>query len=402
MQSPEKRASTRGRIPRLTRSRGVPQRSEGGRGSGDILVVAGNARSLIANRGDLIRDLQARRQRVAAAIPRIDFLPETEELGVEIHLVNMARTSTNPVADLTFLVDLYKLMRKLKPAIVFSYTAKPVVYGSLAARLAGVPGRFAMITGLGHAYTTASVKTRVVRSIMNLLYRAGIATCQKVFFQNPDDVEQFVTASIIRDRTKVVRTNGSGVNTLRFPLRQLPGGPPLFLFIGRLLTEKGIAEFVDAATSLHARWPDARFVAVGPHDPALPHAVPAAQLARWESEDIVEFVGGVQDVRPWLEKCSVFVLPSYREGTPRSVLEAMSTGRPIITTDATGCRETVTDGVNGFLVPPRTSGPLADAMERFLTEPELLPRMAQASRSIAEDKYDVRKVNQVILEAMGL
>lgn len=368
----------------------------------DLLIVAGNSRSLAANRGDLIRGLQDRGARVAAAVPRSDFLPETDDLGVDVHLVNMARTSTNPVADLAFLVSLLRLMRRLKPDTVFSYTAKPVVYGSIAARLAGVPGRFAMITGLGHAYTTESAKTRVVRSIMNLLYRAGIASCQTVFFQNPDDVEQFVTAGIIRDRTKVVRTNGSGVNTSRFPLLPLPGAPPVFLFIGRLLTEKGIAEYVDAATSLHARWPDARFVAVGPHDPDLPHAVSANDLERWRSEGVVEFVGGVQDVRPWLEKCSVFVLPSYREGTPRSVLEAMSTGRPIITTDAPGCRETVTDGANGFLVPPRASGPLAEAMERFLTEPELVPRMAEASRSIAEEKYDVTKVNHVILEAMGL
>lgn len=402
MQRPGKIVSSRGRSPRLTQTRQGTKCSQHEPGSVDVLVVAGNARSLIANRGDLIRDLQARRQRVAAAIPRVDFLSETEELGVEIHLVNMARTSTNPVADLAFLIDLYQLIRRLKPAIVFSYTAKPVVYGSLAALLAGTPGRFAMITGLGHAYTTETAKTRAVRAIMNLLYRAGLATCQKVFFQNPDDVEQFATAGIIRDRTKVVRTNGSGVNTSRFPLRPLPGGPPVFLFIGRLLSEKGIAEFVDAASSLRGRWPDARFVAVGPHDPDLPHSVLGSDLERWRSEGVVEFVGGVQDVRPWLEKCSVFVLPSYREGTPRSVLEAMSTGRPIITTDAPGCRETVAHGVNGFLVPPRTSEPLAEAMEHFLTDPQLLPRMAAASRAIAEEKYDVTKVNQVILEAMGL
>lgn len=368
----------------------------------DLLIVSGNSRSLIANRGDLIGALKSRGLRVAAVVPRSDYLPETEELGVDVHLVNMARASTNPLADLAFVFSMHRLVRQLKPAKVFSYTAKPVVYGSLAARLAGVPGRFAMVTGLGHAYTTDTAKTRAVRAIMNMLYRVGIASCHKVFFQNPDDVEQFVAAGIIRDRAKIVRTNGSGVNTSRFPQRPLPDGPPLFLFVGRLLTEKGIAEFVDAATSLRERWPDARFVAIGPHDPDLPHSVHTTDLERWRSEGVVEFVGGVHDVRPWLEQCSVFVLPSYREGTPRSVLEAMSTGRPIITTDAPGCRETVTDDVNGFLVPPRISGPLANAMERFLTEPELLPRMAKASRSIAEDKYDVRKVNQVILEAMGL
>lgn len=368
----------------------------------DVLIVAGNSRSLIANRGDLIREMQARGLQVAVAVPRADYLPQTESLNVDIHLVDMARTSTNPTADLAYLLALCGLMQQLRPRVVFSYTAKPVIYGSLAAKLAKVPGRYAMVTGLGHAYTTDSAKTRAVRRIMNVLYRAGVAACRKVFFQNPDDVAQFSASGILRDGDKVVRTNGSGVDTTRFPERPLPAGSPVFLFIGRLLTEKGIAEFVEAAATVKAAWPEARFVAVGPHDPSLPHAVDAATLREWEADGAVEFVGGVKDVRPWLAECSVFVLPSYREGTPRSVLEAMSTGRPVITTDAPGCRETVTDGVNGFLVPPRAAKPLADAMTRFLEEPHLLPEMAAASRRIAEEKYDVTKVNRVILEAMGL
>lgn len=368
----------------------------------DVLIVAGNARSLIANRGELIRALQDRGLRVAAAVPRVDFLPETHDLGIDVHLVDVARTATNPVQDLRYLIALWRLLRCLRPRVVFSYTAKPVVYGSLAARLAAVPGRYAMITGLGHAYTTETARTRAVRAVMNALYRVGLASCHEVFFQNPDDVAEFASAGILRDPSKVVRTNGSGVDTTRYPQRPLPDGPPMFLFIGRLLTEKGIAEFVDAATTVRAAWPDARFVAVGPHDPALPHAVSAEVLARWQSDGVVEFVGGVKDVRPWLEHCSVLVLPSYREGTPRSVLEAMSTGRAIITTDAPGCRETVVDGVNGILVPPRTSAPLAAAMERLFTQPDLIRSMARESRRIAEEKYEVTKVNRVILEAMGL
>lgn len=368
----------------------------------DVLVVAGNSRSLIANRGDLIREMQSRGLNVSVAVPRSDYLPETEELGVDVHLVDMARTATNPLSDASYLLSLCRLMTQLRPEVVFSYTAKPVVYGSIAARFAKVPGRYAMITGLGHAYTTDTTKTKVVRTVMNLLYRAGIASCDRVFFQNPDDVAQFSESGILRDRLKVVRTNGSGVDTTRFPQRALPSGAPVFLFVGRLLTEKGIAEFVTAAASLKDRWPDARFVAVGPHDPDLPHSIDQESLAQWRSDGAVEFVGGVKDVRPWLEQCSVFVLPSYREGAPRSVLEAMSTGRPVITTDAPGCRETVVDGVNGLLVPPRESQPLAAAMERFLTNPELAPQMAAASRSIAEEKYEVTKVNRVILEAMEL
>lgn len=368
----------------------------------DVLIVAANSRSLIANRGDLIRDMQGRGLSVAAAVPAVDYLEETANLGVDLHIIDMFRTTTNPLRDAAYFLTLHRLMRQLRPRAVFGYTAKPVIYGSVAARLNGVPGRYAMITGLGHAYTTDSTRTRVVRTVMNTLYRFGIASCHRVFFQNPDDVAQFESLRIVRDRSKVVRVNGSGVDTKRFARRPLPTGAPMFLFIGWWPTEKGIAEFVEAARLVKRDWPEARFVAVGPHDQNLPHSVLAEDIERWRNEGDVEFVGGVKDVRPWLEECSVFVLPSYREGTPRSVLEAMSIGRPVITTDAPGCRETVTDGVNGFLVSPRQPAPLADAMRRFLAEPGLIPRFAERSRVIAEDKFEVGKVNDVILGAMGL
>nr|WP_231373452.1 glycosyltransferase family 4 protein [Thioalkalivibrio sp. ALE19] len=368
----------------------------------DLLIVAGNARSLIANRGALIREVTSGGLTVGAAVPEKDYLPEVEELGIEIHKFPMARTSLNPFADLRTVRALRRIMRATQPEAVFGYTVKPVVYGALAARLAGVKRFYAMITGLGHAFTTFSPKTRVIRAISTRLYRYGVARSSRVFFQNPDDREEFIQRRILRDPERAVLVNGSGVDTERFAPHELPEGPPVFLFIGRLLTEKGVAEFVEAARHVHARWPGARFVAVGPHDPDLPHAVDAAEVERWKAEGVVEFVGGVKDVRGWLAASSVFVLPSYREGTPRSVLEAMSIGRPIITTDAPGCRETVEHGRNGFLVPPRDSSSLAREMEEFLEKPDLIGRMGAASRELAEDKYDVRKVNQKILRAMEL
>ena len=221
-----------------------------------------------------------------------------------------------------------------------------------------------------------------------------------IFFQNPDDEKDFTRLGIVRDRNKIVRINGSGVDTRHFHKAPLPQDDPVFLFIGRMLTEKGIAEFVEAAKKVKEDHPEARFIAVGPHDASLPHSVSITRLDQWKSETVVEFVDNVKDVRPWLVKCSVFVLPSYREGTPRSVLEAMSVGRAIITSDAPGCRETVVDGDNGFLVSPKEVAPLAEAMERFLKAPELMERMGERSRKIAEEKYDVRKVNHVIMEAM--
>lgn len=368
----------------------------------DVLILAGNARSLIANRGDLIHDMRNAGLEVAAAVPTADYLPEVEELGIAIYPIEMGRTGINPVHDLKTLWSLYRLIRRLKPKVVFGYTIKPVVYGSLAAKAAGVPRIYSMITGLGHVFTTDSTKNRRLQKIVSSLYRAGLACNHRVFFQNPDDLQEFTERRILRNASKAVRTFGSGVDVQRFPATPLPEGGLTFLFIGRLLTEKGIAEFCEAAGQLRVEHPTARFVAVGPHDPTLPHSCSAADLQRWKQEGCVEFIGGVSDVRPWITQCSVFVLPSYREGTPRSVLEAMSMRRPIITSDAPGCRETVEHGVNGFLVAPRTSAPLLEAMRKFVAEPELVPQMAEASRALVERHYDVRKVNKVILEAMEL
>lgn len=368
----------------------------------DVLFVAGNARSLVANRGDLIRAMRDRGLSVAALVPKADYLPDVEDLGIPIYSFDLRRTGINPIADLRSFWQLVSLMRRLKPTMVFAYTIKPVVYGIPAARLAGVKRCFAMITGLGHAYTSESAATSRVRAITDRLYRAALGRSERVFFQNPDDQRQFVDAGILRDPSRAVRVNGSGVNLERFPERPLPPGVPHFLFIGRLLTEKGISEFMEAAAQVKANWPEARFTVVGGRDANLPHAVAAEDLERWQRDGIAEFVGSVKDVRPWLERSSVFVLPSYREGTPRAVLEAMATGRAIITTDAPGCRETVVDGVNGFLVPAKDILRMAQAMEHYLTNPGLIERHAHASLQMAREKYDVNRVNDVILDAMGV
>tara|TARA_R110002012_G_scaffold64971_5_gene170594 strand:+ start:3004 stop:4116 length:1113 start_codon:yes stop_codon:yes gene_type:complete len=368
----------------------------------DVLILAGNARSLIANRGDLIHDMRSAGLTVVAAVPTADYLPEVEELGITIYPVEMGRTGINPVHDLKTLWAFYRLIRQVKPKVVFGYTIKPVVYGSLAAKAAGVPRIYSMITGLGHVFTTDSARNRRLQKVVSLLYRTGLACNHKVFFQNPDDLKEFTDRGILHNADKAVRTYGSGVDMQRFPPTPLPENELTFLFIGRLLTEKGVAEFCEAAGQLRTEYPSVRFMAVGPHDASLPHSCSAADLQRWKQEGGVEFIGGVSDVRPWISQCSVFVLPSYREGTPRSVLEAMSMGRPIITSDAPGCRETVEEGVNGFLVEPRASAPLLEAMRKFIDQPEIIPQMAEASRTLVERHYDVHKVNKVILEAMEL
>ena len=370
----------------------------------EVLIVAGNARSLIANRGDLIREMQARGHAVAAAVPRADYLPEVEALGIPIIPLAMARASLAPWQDLRTLAELWQLMRRLRPRVVLGYTVKPVVYGSLAARLAGVPQAYSLITGLGQAFGEArSLRARLLRALVSSLYRAGLAGNRAVFFQNPDDQEEFLARRILTPRLRTVRVDGSGVNLLEYPRCPLPAGPMQFLYVGRLLRDKGVDQFVAAAERLKPAYPEARFVVVGPHDPDLPHACATQEVAAWKARGHVEFVGGVRDVRPWLASCHVFVFPStYREGIPRCVLEAMATGRAIVTTDAPGCRETVVAGDNGILVPPRDVGALAAALSTFLVAPERAERMGRASRRLAVERFDVRRVNRAMLEAMEL
>lgn len=367
-----------------------------------VLFIAGNTRSLIANRGDLIRAMQAAGHEVHALVPEYDLLPEIEELGIEWRTVGLRRTGINPVADAASIRELYRKIRDIRPDKVYAYTIKPVVYGVPAARWAGVPEVYAMITGMGYLFTGESPKQRLLRAVASRLYRFALRRTDAVFFQNPDDRALFAELGILDRRVRPVMVNGSGVHTERFAVAPFPDGPPVFLVIARLLNDKGIIEFVDAARRLKARYPEARFQILGPHDPNLPHAVAHELVESWRRDSAVELLGPQRDVRPFIANAHVYVLPSYREGTPRSVLEAMSMGRPIVTTDAPGCRETVIEGENGFLVPPRSVEPLAAAMERFILQPELIPTMGARSRVIAEEKYDVEKVNRVIMETMRL
>lgn len=365
-----------------------------------VLFIAGNARSLLANRGDLIKRLKKYGHHVMALVPAYDVLPELKDLGISYELTQMRRSSLHPWHDLRLVVEFRNKIRLTLPDVVFSYTIKPVIYGSLAARWAGAPVITSMITGLGFLFTGDSFKQRLARLIAMSLYKLALPLNQVVFFQNPDDRKLFQQKGLLRSGQKTVIVNGSGINLERFAPAPLPDGPPRFLLIARLLQDKGIAEFVAAANSLKLAYPEIEFEVLGPHDPNLKHALSINQLESWQAAGQVTFHPPVKDVRPYLARCSVYVLPSYREGTPRSVLEAMAMGRPVITTDVPGCRETVIPGVNGFLIPARNAEALAEAMRQFIVQPDLIARMGHESRQIAEKKYDVKLVNAMIMQHM--
>jgi len=307
----------------------------------------------------------------------------------------------NPIKDLTLLFALRKLMRKIGADYVLGYTIKPVIYGSLAAWIAGVKHRFALITGLGYAFTgEASGLRKVLRILIQQLYRFSLSRNRLVFFQNPDDEALFRQLSLLKPAIPSSVVNGSGVDVTEYTVAAMPGTPS-FLLIARLLGDKGVREYVQAAALVKQRYPEVTFRLVGWIDDN-PDAISRAELDAWITAGTIDFLGKLSDVRPAISNSSVYVLPSYREGTPRTVLEAMAMGRAVITTDAPGCRETVVDGDNGYLVPVQDVSALAAAMIKLVESPARVTAMGARSRQMAEDKYDVHKVNAVMLGEMGL
>ena len=369
-----------------------------------VLIAGSLASSLLNFRGQLIRDLLRIGAEVHVSAPDIDLDYESRSVlqswGVVTHTVLLQRTGMNPWADLVALWNYRRVIKDVGPDVFLGYTAKPVIFGLLAARICAVPRRVALITGLGFGFQGGASRA-FVRAVIRGLYRSSLRFASVAVFQNPDDQRAFVDLRLLNHRVAREIVNGSGVDLNHFRPMPLPGSSMVFLMIGRLLGDKGVREYVEAARIIGKDFPTTKFILVGPRD-SNPDAVSQAEIDQWVSAGVIDYRGEIKDVRPVLAECSVYVLPSYREGTPRSVLEALAIGRPVITTDAPGCRETVEDGVNGFLVPVASSLAVAEAMRRFLIEPDLVARMAEASLLKARTKYDVRLVNQKMLEIMGL
>ena len=367
-----------------------------------VVVFGSYAPSLILFRKHLIAALVSRGYKVVAMAPGIS--PEVEKavrhLGAETHEVPMENNSLDPWATIRSYRALVAILREVAPHAIIAYTIKPVTIGALAASRAGVPKFVAMITGLGFAFTEGGgLKRFLSRLVATTLYKSALRRATAILFQNDDDRRHFKALNLLPGDRPVTIVNGSGIDLVEFAPTPLPDRP-IFLMISRLLGDKGVREYGEAAIRLKREYPHVTFRLVGYFDQS-PDALGQDELDQMIAGGI-EYIGKLEDVRPALAACSVYVLPSYREGTPRSVLEAMAMGRPIVTTDAPGCRETVEPGRNGFLVPPREAGPLAQAMERFIIEPALIEHMGAESRALAEQKYEVTAVSRSIIEAAGL
>ena len=367
-----------------------------------IAVIAGNALSLVHFRGPLLKSLvQAGHRVIAIAPPAPEWDGRVTALGAEHEPVVFARASIDPIGDMRARRTLEAVFRRESVDVVLASTIKPVVYGMPAAMRAGASSRVALITGLGYAFGSERLSQRVLGVGARLLYKRALRFATAVRFQNRDDRDVFLRSRLV-DPAKVAVVNGSGVDTQHYPYTAPPERRHVrFLLIARLLVDKGIREYVEAARLVQSRRDDCEFHLVGPSD-ANPMAIDQATLAQWRRDGVVTLHDAAEDVRPHLASCDVYVLPSYREGTPRTVLEAMATGRPVITTDAPGCRETTVHGDNGFLVPVRDPVALADAMHRLAADRSLRREMGRRSRVMAEERYDVHKVNADMMRAMGL
>lgn len=377
-----------------------------------FVIVANYLPHVLNFRGKLLEAISKLGYEIHILAPDLDSHPneykDLNSLGYHLHSIPLQRTGTNPVVDIKTLVYTYKLLIKIKPDAVLSYTIKPVVYGTLAAWLARVPKRFVLLSGLGYAFQNSDEKSRTTKlqRIVYALYKQSLSKATTIFFQNPDDLKLFNQLNLINSKNHTVVINGSGVDVSDFNIVDFPKDTdgkikPSFLLVARLLKDKGIVEYVEAAKLVKQKYPQAEFHLVGWID-ENPATIDQSQLDEWVSSNVIQYWGKLEDVRPAIAESSVYVLPSYREGTSRSVLEAMAMGRPIITTDAPGCRETVVDGKSGYLVPIKSIDELATAMIKFIENNVLFKEMGRASRKMAEEKYDVKKVNAHMIKEMKL
>ncbi len=365
-----------------------------------LLVISPKNRSIWNFRGDLIKEIIAQGCEVLVTGPDMEGNDKITELKARLIVIPLKKNGLNVLGDIKYTWQLWKLMRMEKPDIAFCYTIKPVIYGAIAARLAGVDNINSMITGGGYIFTSTTFKAKILKPLVILLYRTGLRCAHTVIFQNQDDLKEFTFQRKLVPLHKSKLVNGSGVNMEKFKPAPYPKIITFFM-LSRIMYSKGVIEYLKAARMIKIIYPDVRFMLLGALED-IQDSLNASELQSYIDDKTIEYFEETIDVISYYRQCSVYVLPSYREGTPRTVLEAMAMGRPIITTDTQGCRETVINGKNGFLVPVKDSSALADKVEWFIHHPEEIAKMGQKSLKLCEEKFDVRKVNREMKNAFKL
>ena len=362
-----------------------------------VVIAANSSWNLVNFRGNIIAALQRRGYRVVAIAPRDEYSAGLEALGVEHRALDFRSAGISPLHDARLLLRYVALLRAIRPAIFLGYTIKPNIYGSLAARLLGIPA-INNVSGLG----TVFIKQGLITRVAVFLYRLALRRSATVFFQNEEDRDQFVAARMVAPRQARLLP-GSGIDLERFTATAPPSGQGFcFLLIARLLWDKGVQEYVDAARIVKRSHPEARFQILGFADVDNRTAVPRATLDRWVSEGLIDHLGATDDVRPFIAASDCVVLPSYREGLPRSLLEASAMARPIVATDVPGVRDAVDDRVTGLLCAVRSAPALAEAMLAMIAlSPAERGAMGQAGRARVERGFGIDEVTRRYVDAIG-
>ncbi|WP_178988424.1 glycosyltransferase family 4 protein [Winogradskyella schleiferi] len=365
----------------------------------NIMIVASLSASLINFRGDFIKSLVDNGCKVFAAAPDhpSNIRSKLVALGATPLQFNLNRTGLNPFKDMTSISELKALIKDNNIDLVFPYTVKPVIYSSIAANQCKVPV-VSLITGLGYAFTGLSTKARLLQRFNETLYKLSIRKNKVIVFQNKDDHQLFLDRNVISKQQSVAFVSGSGVNLNQFTFKEKNTSDKVsFLLVARLIKEKGIALYMEAAKILKAKYPKAEFHLIGATETS-PSAISENEINELHKEGIIVFHGKQRNIEEHLHKRDVFVLPSYyREGLPRTTLEACACGNPIITTDSVGCRESVKEGINGFLIEPQDLEALVKPMEYFINNPEKIREMGINSRKYAEERFDVDIINNDLI-----
>lgn len=368
-----------------------------------ILLIASYSGSLIRFRGDFIKSLIKNNFHVYTAAPSYTekYHQHINDLGATPIEFNLQRTGLNPLKDFKSILELKSIIKKHNIDLVFPYTVKPVIYGSIAANMTKTPV-ISLITGLGYAFTGLTLKARTLQRFNEILYKLSIRKNKVIVFQNKDDYQLFLDRKVISKKQKVDFVSGSGINLNQFKFKEKNTSDKVsFLLIARLIKEKGIALFMEAAKILKEKYPNTEFHLIGSTETS-PSAISEDELNDLHKKGIIVFHGKQYNIEEHLHKRDIFVLPSYyREGLPRTTLEACACGNPIITTDSVGCRESVKEGVNGFLIEVQNLDALIKAMEFFIANPEKIKEMGINSKKYAEERFDVNIINQDLINIIN-
>lgn len=365
-----------------------------------ILVISPKNKTVFNFRGDLIKEFIKCGYNVVVTGPNRDYIDDIYALGASFIEVPFVKDNIGIKGDIDYCNKLVKVIKEEKPDKVFAYTIKPVIYGSIAAGKAGVKDIYPMITGLGRVYGTTGLKSNILRLITGILYKYALRYAKKVIFQNYDDMNLFIEKKYL-PKNKCEKVDGSGVNMNRFSFTELLDSK-LFIMISRIIREKGVFEFCKAAEIVKKKYPDSRFILLGGYDNSI-GAVKPEEIEPYIKGGTIEVPGEVKDVAPILKEAYAFVLPTYyREGIPRTILEAMACGKPVITTDWVGTREAVDDGINGFLVSIKDYKFLAKKMLYMIEHYDKTKAMGYNSYKICREKFDVNIINKKMIEIMGM